>query len=171
MAIGFTSGQDLTAADLNALVPTVIVKAADESVASSTTMQNDNDFVNIPIPADTTWRVSLYAELSGTETGDYQSDWAVTGTCTTGIRHILGMPAGETDASNGNVALQARSTTSDVSNMLDAASGIGASYREDLIVYGGASGGTLTYRWSQNTSTASNSTMRAGSWMELRRWS
>ncbi len=170
MAISFTAGQDVEPADLNALVTYYVNKGADETVTSSTSLQDDNHFAGIPIPANTTWLAEIWLELAGGEVGDFQCAWAVTGTATIVARHCLGMPTGETNSSDGNVGIQVRDPGSAVSNMVDASSTTRTSTAEMLKLSGGASGGTLTFRWSQDTSSGTGTTIKANSsWFQMRR--
>lgn len=168
MSISFAAGQEVEPADLNALVPTYINKAADQT-SSSTTNAADNHFANIAIPAGTTWLADLYLELTGSETGDFDSLWSVTGTAAIVARHIRGMPTGETDAANGNASVQVRDYNSSVSNMVDASATSRASYWERLKITGGASGGTITYNWSLNSASGTVTVEADSSWFEMRR--
>jgi hypothetical protein len=54
----------------------LIRKASDEDVTSSTTMQNDDDFV-FAIAANEVWMVTLFLFLEGTTTGGLKGQWSV----------------------------------------------------------------------------------------------
>lgn len=173
MAITVAAGQRMTADVFNALVPKFIEKSGDESVTSSTLLQNDNDFASISFGANEIWDCEIFCEFqSASNTPDMQCDWAVTGTVVVDVRHILNLPVGEASVSGAaNLALQARGQGDDVSSAVVIVSGsTRSSYRERIKVDGGASGGTLTFRWSQNTSDGNAATMKAGtSWFTAHR--
>lgn len=163
MAITVTAGTAATATAFNNLVPKYIKKSADEIVNNSVTMQNDNDFsaAALTFGANETWVLELYLEITGAEAADFACDWAVTSTLLMTSRHILNMSAAGTDSGAATVVgIQVRNTTEDVSCGVDASVTTRTSYREVCAIESGASGGTLQFRWCQNTLTASDTTVK-----------
>jgi parallel beta-helix repeat protein len=140
-----------------------IVKGAAESVNNSTTLQNDNDltftmganevwvFNFVLLVANNSnagpdWKSAIYAPgsascnvtLSGSEPAGAAFPQVSTTNCTTPTALVNGTIVADVDAYN--VTMQGRVTA-------------------------GASGGTVTLQWAQNTATASNLDVRGGSYV------
>lgn len=157
MALTVAANTPATAAQYNALIPVFIQKASDEIVNASTVMQNDNDFT-FALAAGTTYVIDLYLHITGAEAADFRSDWATNGTASVVARHVLGAALTMTDVLDTNVNMAAQAALTDSLTGVDAA-GI-SSLRENLVATGGASGGSVFFRWAQNVSTGSDTTVK-----------
>ncbi len=167
----FYAGQRITAAKLEKFVPLYVIKGSDESVASSTVVQDDDELfiANIP-PGD--WEILGEFWVAGTSgiNQDIKYGWTfAAGTLTwSGI----GLhPDWANSAGNRDVVAEG--------NVLDSSS------PSDARAYGTVTGGniptqitglmsntatgTLQLQWAQNTSNADDTTLKAGSWFRLRR--
>ena len=142
-----------------------IKKAATESVTSSTTLQNDDDFV-VTLAANQIYKISLHVVATGAAAGDIKIAWAVTSTVTAKTnRHSDGPGTSTTDS--GNSAAQrasgAHGLTTSVTYGTDGTNG--SKIVEDFLIDGGASGGTLTMQWAQNTSSGTATTVNSNSFL------
>jgi hypothetical protein len=165
MAIAISSGQKLTPARLNALIPLVAVKTADESVVSSTTFQDDDHMV-LTVEAGARYRMMMLLLIGGTS-------------LTPDLKFQIVMPSGATLSSGG-----IGKATSDVLNVGGLSSsttpvgpfifGTPASGTDNALISGdlivGGTAGTVKIQWAQQTSSASAAILRTGSWLELRRY-
>ncbi|AZM91428.1 hypothetical protein [Streptomyces sp. W1SF4] len=164
-----SAGQRITAGLLTSMLPSPVVKAADEPRASTTTNANDSHLL-VPVAANATYLMSgmlLYSARTDTDikigfTGPSGAtlDWIAhgqpqdgTGGVSTGMvvdKQSIGataFPLGGYGAENTTVMtapLFGRLVTS-------------------------ASAGTLQLNWAQRVTNATSSIMRAGSWILLTR--
>lgn len=148
----FAVGDKWTAADARSVRVMYLKKAANETLTTSTTLQNDNDIV-LTIDPGTVYRVELVFAATGPTGADIKLAWAATSTVTSPTgRHCIGPDTSITSIATTSVRASAtHGLTTSVSYGTD---GSGPSaIREDLIVDGGASGGTLTLQWAQNASS------------------
>lgn len=140
---------------------TVVRKTADESVASSTTLQND-DHLTFPIGANETWVVKYVLFLTGSDAGDFKS--------------VLGAPSGATGWRGGiGPALAATSAEDAASRFIvlgDLGTGtlvFGTTTNGTVtaviraVVINGSTAGSVTLRWAQNTSDATATRVRQNS--------
>lgn len=143
----------------------VAVKTADESVTSSTAMQND-DALTLPVSANTNIAFELWFPVTSAST-------------TPDVKFNLSVPAGATllGAANGFVG--------GGSSLYSAAGGVSFSTVADgirltmssadgmyfVLVNGsvrvGATAGSITFRWAQNTSNATATTVKAGAYLKV----
>src|SRR5262245_15271614 len=78
----WVSGQVLTASDVNTwFVPIAAVKTANESVTSSTTLQNDDELF-VSVAANSTYLVQCYIKCDGAATGDIKLNWTAPASAT-----------------------------------------------------------------------------------------
>lgn len=170
------AGHVPTAAELNALGETVqtIEKTADESVTSSTTFQSDDE-ITIAGIAIGTYEIESEVWVAGTSAGaaDIKIRWAWPsgsgGTLTwsgVGLHIDWGNSSGLRDVEiNGSL----KATTSPTSQ---AEYGTVTGASKPIHIKGRmtvAATGTLTLEWAQNTSHATATTVKAGSWLTLRK--
>jgi hypothetical protein len=152
------AGETILASDV--VVPKVIVKAATQSVTSSTTLVNDSDFAVTLTPGK--WRVELRAHTAGVSTGagDIKMQWAFSGTNNNSTRIVLGPSAGMTDPTAATMQSTARSlSTSVVYGNIDSPV---AGVWEDLYLDVAATG-VLQLQWAQNASSSTATTMSSNS--------
>jgi hypothetical protein len=157
MAITISSGMRLPPARLNALGPLIARKTSDQSIASSTTLANDSALFLPNLVANAIYELRLHVLFRAAAGGaipGMKVDFAVpSGASITGsafqLSGSLGLCVG-----NGAVGGIAAAT----------ANGI---VQEFGLLVMGASTGTLNFRWAQNTSSASATTVASGSYLLL----
>lgn len=84
------AGEDILASDVNDAVPGVKVASGTQSVTSSTTLVDHNDFAfSLPVGR---WRIEAFIHATGVGTGagDIKINWTNTGTMTGLSRSTLG---------------------------------------------------------------------------------
>lgn len=178
MAYPWTAHDILTAADLNAAIsrsiPKVYVKTADESVTSSTTIQNDDELASMPLTAGISYAVEAFIIASGAAAGDIKITWARSGTINQiGARLCIGPTVNTTDvqgtgaaattngvtrASGGHALTTAISYGTDGTNN----SAIHEQFTLQCVV-----SGQLTFQWTQNASSGTATIVKAGSWIKI----
>lgn len=138
-------------------------KAGDETISSTTTLQNDDDLF-VSVAASATYHVVV--ELRGTsQPGD---DIKVGFTGPAGYTFV-GAVRGPTTTAAALADTYTSEFTTGVALAFGgiASNNLGISYQGVLVTSGTA--GTLQVQWAQNSSSASGTTMRANSFMSLRR--
>lgn len=143
--------------------PTTVFKAADETVNNSTTLQDDDDLL-LAVGANEVWafELLLHATSNSSSTG-FKFDFAIpSGAAGFHITHADGNNAGvdgepETFVVN-NLATDVSVTTSTTD----------PDFRVILIkgtIDTAGTAGNMQFRWAQNTATAEDTTVKAGSWL------
>lgn len=136
---------------------TLKIKSADETVTSSTTLQDDNELA-IAVRADAAYRVELHLVYSSGTTPDFKFGWSYPSGAT------MAVGAYETFGGTFNGFAQVETDT-------PPADGLAAN--EPLWLTGAlftsSTAGTLTFRWAQNTSDPGNTIVRKGSYLALTR--
>ena len=143
--------------------PTTIVKAVDESVTSSTALQNDDEFVKA-IAANETWIVEGHLFVTGNSAGDIQWAFNVPAGATgwnTGLR-IIATAA----SSNDNGAWSAIEDLTDTGFRISGIiTGTPVHVQVNAVVINGANAGNIQFRWAQNASNGTATVVEAGSYM------
>lgn len=139
-------------------------KAADESVTSSTSIQSDNDLDtgSTALEDGSFWAFELMLRVTGNSTGDFK--WLIN-------------TSGGADADFTSMWINAASggtpevrSTPAIQQAESIATTIGQLTITGFIEVSGADGG-LTFQWAQNTSNATATIVKAGSWLKLTRLS
>lgn len=141
----------------------IVIKSADESVTSSATMQND-DHLSLAVTAGKTYK--LHMVLFHSSAADNAGDIKIGFTFPAGTLHVgaQGLVTTVSAASFGDIQAIARiGETSSPSTATPYAlnNTITTTIVEVVFVCTGT--GTLQLQWAQNASSASASTMKAGS--------
>ena len=138
-------------------VPPIVVKTADETVTSSTVLQNDDELF-LPVEANQRYAVLVFLRLNGVEAAD--------------IKFAFSLPAGASGGwaqwnSNNNdplaeldITAAASFATTDVFNQITAMRGY-------ILV--GATAGNAQLQWAQLVSNVGATKVLAGSWLKLER--
>lgn len=146
--------------------PVLVVKTADESVTSSTTLQND-DQLKYPLLANLTYVFNLLAFYEGSTTGD--------------IKFAFTVPTGATlewaslRAGGSLASASFGTTTEDVLGSgtvaFGGANGAGTRlpFQARGIVVMGSTAGDLQFQWAQTTSDAVATTVFARSFLQVQR--
>jgi hypothetical protein len=136
-------------------------KTADESVASSTTIQDDNHLFATVMP-NVSYQVDMFVIYEGATTGDMTVGFSGPSGAT-----FDWVPGG---ANNANATIQVDRGTISTTKVVGAA-GTGAANHTVAPIRGllivGSTGGTFTFRWAQGTSDVTATTVLTGSYMRL----
>lgn len=151
----FTAGQILTADELNAALPIApAVKTADETVTSSTTLQND-DHLFVSVAANTTYLLELDFVFSANASGDLKTTFTV--------------PSGTT----GSLNMTSDAGTSTGVSMTSTAVWDGTGADEQARIFGrvvtSSTAGTVRLQWAQNASFGTGTIIRNGSFLRITR--
>ncbi|WP_276979803.1 hypothetical protein [Flavobacterium filum] len=135
------------------------IKPSRETVTSSTTLQNDNDFT-FELKANTTYAINSTGIFSAPSSG--------------GIKWAFSAPSG----SSGRITIRSLNSSSNeyfdadiITGAGNSAAAIGATSFFTTIMHGfittGSTAGTFTFQWAQNTSNATGTYIERGSIMIL----
>ena|SRR5688572_20875385 len=149
----FTAGQTPTADELNAALPIPpAVKSADETVTSSTTLQND-DHLLVSVAANTTYLLEMDFVFSANASGDLKTTFTV--------------PSGTTGALN----MTSDAGTSTGVSMTSTAVWDGTGTDEQARIWGrvvtSSTAGTIRLQWAQNASFGTGTIIRNGSSLKI----
>lgn len=160
----YTTGQVLAASDCNLwFVPLVAIKASDQSVTSSTVLVNDTALL-LPLAANASYEVWL------------EGFWfPVNGSATPGLTFAFTAPAGATftysqvTSDGAGKAVVVDLSLAGDTGKLAAASGPFSPLSIHGICVMSSTAGNLQYQFTQNLSSATSTTMKAGSFITARR--
>lgn len=144
---------------------TIKRKSADESVNTTTTLQDDND-LTVAIGANEEWAGTLYASV-GSNTNLTGLKVAFTSPSGSSILYtaiIAGNVANNVIGGNGvasGTAIDATTTVLTGSNNCNVVA--------HVWVLNGGTPGNVTFQWTQSTSNGANTTVRKGSMLQVRR--
>ncbi|MEU6635700.1 hypothetical protein [Streptomyces rochei] len=127
-------------------------KTADESVASSTTLQNDQH-LKLPVAANAVYSLFLMCVFSGGTTGDLKCDWAV--------------PSGAVLRWSDQTGVSGLHSDVDVWNAPSGTTQV--AFQIWATVVTSSTAGTVQFRWAQNTSDATATIVRTNSSLQLTR--
>lgn len=165
----WAAGQKITAALLVAAQPDFTIKTANESVTSSTTLQDD-DHLSYAITATGTYTFELFLLVN---TGDSAADLKTGFTFPTGTMNFFGSGPHEASlgaGTSGDGEFFAR--TSAVSGSSSIGWGISSGAPIGVRLWGALAAtatGTLRLQWAQLVSSGTATTLLAGSWMSVQR--
>lgn len=172
MSLAFAAGQEITADMLNRILRREVTKASPEDVTSSTTLQTDDE-LTYSVEAGRTYAVVAHLAVTGAAAGDIKVDWTVTGgLAQVTPRACFGPGINTTDATATAAAANTvgvnRSSVHDLTTAV--AYGLDGTattaIREEFTV-AATTTGVLTMRWAQNSSSATKTTVAAGSRLVL----
>lgn len=148
---------------ISALLPLSAVKTSDESVTSSTSLQDDNELF-VTVAANTIYVVTGWLFVVSTSaTPDFKSDYTAPSGATM-VNSMWGQGTGATSAV-GSPDMGVASTIGIAHTRGTFNGGLSLVPFGTLTVAGTA--GTFRLRWAQNTSDAASVTVKAGSWIQL----
>jgi len=163
----WTTGQVLTSSDVNVWLANILFarKTANESVTSSTAMQNDDELF-VSVAANSSYEVSSYIRYDGATAGDM--DFQFTGPAgavfSAGISRLLSTAAAVSD--------DVTDTLEDLS-VAAAAGCLGAGVPTAVMVQGilivGGTAGTFRLQWTQHASSVTATRVLTRSYLVLRR--
>ena len=138
----------------------VIVKAADETVTSSTTLQNDDHFT-FECLANTDYIVEINAFVDGAAAASLKWNWTVP----TGGTGWSGGPRALTQVSNDFDDTATEDFGGDEVGSINDAGFV--SMQITSIIRCAGTAGTVTWQWAQNASNATGTTVHSKSWMQI----
>lgn len=160
-----SAGAKLTAATLYSAItelrPLFARKTVDETIISNATLQDD-DTLALAVVASTVYEFRLRAVINSGTTPDFKMGW----TFPTGLTMTYDLFEGETLGTAANV-IQGPYIQTDVPPI--STSGNDQPWIAEGLVVVDTTAGTLQWQWAQNTLTASNTIVRAGSYLRLRK--
>lgn len=171
----YAAGDKPTAAQLNAMLPRWAIKTADESVNSGstgTTLQND-DTLLVAVDANATYKVDLHLLASQAAAGaiDLKTAWTFPTGCTLDLivvaPHTAWPPAVATDLETEWATWQNVTSSPSGTISFGTVNGTVFSYHVRGTIRVGSTAGNLQFQWAQNTSSASNVTVKSGSSLVL----
>lgn len=147
--------------DTNGAKTTTVVKTADESVTSSTTLQSD-DVLLLPVTAGTSYAFEGFLYATGPSAGDFKLAFTFpTGATFVAFVHHIGANGAVDSFKSGTNPL----TTSGGSLSLATGAADGVAIKGGIIVAGTA--GNVQLQWAQDASSATPTIVKAGSWLRL----
>jgi hypothetical protein len=156
------AGGRILAADIRSVAPLAVIKGADETVTSSTTLQNDDALV-LPVVANGTYIFWCYLDYEGGTQGssDIKWQWAVPASAT--LRYWAGY-IGTTGTLHGSATITGGTSVSAGTGGTSVL--MGAFMKGTLIV--SSTAGNIQLEWAQNTSSGTGTIVHAQS--ELTLW-
>jgi hypothetical protein len=161
----FNVGDVLTASDTNEyLVNTrFVIKPGDTSRNTTTTMTNDPD-LSVAADAGKSYLTEVLVQYGATIGADIKATFTVPAGATFSGQ-LTGQGAGTSYLANGvDAGFPVTGTFS-----MNGGGAFDLGFRLSGVLVTDGSAGNLTLKWAQNTSNAANTTVRAGSFMLLRR--
>lgn len=146
-------------------VPTAVVKTATTSRASTTTLADDPDFV-LTLPSAGTYLFEAMLQCTGAAlgSGDIKTLIRYSGTITSGTWQGIGMStSAATNIQNNGGSI---ANSGGVSQVF----GVNGAAFSGVLISGGlvaGSSGTIGLQWAQNTSVATSTNIRLGSWFRV----
>lgn len=140
--------------------PVLIVKTATETIQSDAVLGDDAALL-FAMLANTTYRVRMSVAVTTTAAADFKFD--VNGPAAATRVHILSV---QTINGAGTPVSQGSSTYAGSAINMGFGSTADGHVIVDAIVENGANAGNLAFRWAQDTSTAANTSVLKGSWLE-----
>lgn len=161
-----SAGAKLRAATLYSLItelrPVFARKTSDETVNNSATLQND-DQLALAVEASVVYRLEMMLIVNSGTTPDFKFAWTYPSSLTMFYSAHIASPAGGGTGSDLNGPY--------IETTVPALGTLGSDQilRADGIVIVSSTAGTLQLQWAQNTANASNTTVKTGSHLILRR--
>lgn len=154
---------DLTslATAISELRPLFARKTGDETIISNATLQGDDDLF-VTVAANTVYEFRLRAIINSGTTPDFKMGW----TFPTGLTMTYDLFEGESLGTVANI-IQGPYIQTDVPPV--STTGSDQPWIAQGLVIVGSTAGDLAWQWAQNTLTASNTIVRAGSHLLLRK--
>lgn len=158
------AGMNLTSALLQAMLPQQAYKSGDQSVTSSVTLVNDSALV-VPVAANAVYEVEAHVYYTGGthNASDFKYNFTYPSGATSASVRYLGLTPAALAVQYGTVILGGAGAfgTNGTSNILTV----------DLwfTLATSLTAGNLQLQWAQNTSSATATTVKAGSLLKARR--
>lgn len=162
----FPAGHEPGADEFAALLPIYVRKTVDESLASNTTLQNDDELF-CAVAANITYEVDLFLIYDGATAGDLK--FAFTGPTSATLDWVQGGLISSADATSGSMFVGASNIGTTNTVVTGAGAGVKLVTMPRGLLITSSTAGTFQLQWAQGTSSATATHVFAGSWMRLRR--
>lgn len=148
---------------------TYVVKSADESLNASTTLQADDELL-FAVGANETWEFEFVVFYLGNTTGDFRCGLKFP-TAPTRITYGLLGPAPTASGTpiTGDIATQGNLTADAVSGIQFGADTVAGVVLAKGTIANAGNAGNVVLWWAQGTSDATNTTVKAGSYVRATR--
>lgn len=134
----------------------VVYKGSDETVTSSTALQNDDDF-SFAIGANEAWKGMVFIPgFTSSNSGGLKADFTLPSGGSGSMRAVIGSAVASTSIGGGSFG--SASGTSPT-----------GAYFITFTITNGATPGTAQFQWAQFTSNASGTVLKAGSLLQVTR--
>lgn len=141
-------------------------RTSDLSRANTATPTADTVF-DFSAEANAVYYIEIFINYAGLAAADFKVNWTVP-TGSSGPRWCLGMPSANSDASNTSMVTTTTGFTSDFTYGTQTTTAFSGA-QEKLTVTTSATPGLIQFKWSQGTSNATASILRAGTVMQVTR--
>lgn len=172
-------GETVTAALMNAEIRDqfnalindwdTVHKTADESVISSTTMQNDNHLL-VSVAANAEYEIELQMAANGSAAGDIKLQWTIPSGATT--QRFCRGPDTSSAGSSAATTIRCNGVTNGHGTAINYglfSTSEQSWIEERMYIVTAGTAGVVQLQWAQNASTATNTTVEAGSYISYRR--
>lgn len=167
--MSWATGDSITASRLQDMVPIMAVKTSGTSRTSTTTVTADPDLV-LTLRPNVTYLCRLNMAAIGDAAGDIKVAYSTTGTITEVLarRKTGGMATGGgAPSDNANMNAAHSGGTLSTQQPYGCHASVRNSIEEWFVVAAGASGGTISMTWAQNTSSATATQVTTGTFLAI----
>jgi hypothetical protein len=141
--------------------PKIVVKKYDESHASTTVLQNDDELYAY-LPPNAYFKIEAFIQYySASATPDLKTDWDTSGVSKVSNKCYIGPATSNVNTLDTNINTATYGIGADVSYGADGS--LQSFAYEEFLIYSGTNGGYVNFRWAQNVSNATDMTVKAGS--------
>ena len=145
-----------------------VLKTSDEGLASTTTVQTDNELFINNLESNSIYEIKLFMSAYGPTAADIKVNWLLGGSATgKTLRHCIGPAASSTSNLDTNAMCGIRGITAQ--NPYGLETSIFANIQEDFLIQTTSSTGSIELRWAQNTSNATRITVTTDSYITYKR--
>jgi len=162
----FTAGMRLRASHLTAMQPLYVRKVTDESLVSSTTLQDDNSLL-LPVEANAVYELDAVIYYSTRSDTDIKMQWTLPSGFMEWIAY--GLASGATGTSGSVVFERQFLSSTPVFGGAGAENSTFLSVSVKGSIHIGTTPGNMRLRWAQNVSNATATIVRGDSFMVLKR--
>jgi ABC-type uncharacterized transport system permease subunit len=155
-----------TATEVNEFMVNIntVIKAATESVTSSTTLQNDDELFT-SVLASATYRFTVGLKYDGPQLADLKFAFTVPAGATANAWLVF-LPTSTTTGTDPQIS-GGDVTASNAIGTNGSGTSMFALFEGILVTAGAA--GTFQFQWAQSTSNVTATRVLAGSWLDLKR--
>lgn len=133
---------------------------------TSATLAADTTF-DYPLEANSTYLVEMFCMVGGDPSGDFKTTWTVP-SGSTGPRYALAAASAITTVSSASMITVVVNFGAAITSGLQATTTY-AGHQELLVITTAGTAGTLQFNWAQGSTTATATTLKAGSIMRVKK--